>query len=291
VTNDVTSSATNQEAQPNPWEPERKSNVVHTIIDALKWEFDDKSSSGSSSKTITSSGGRKYHIVSTLGRGAQGEVFLARQEPGSVMVALKRTDPGAPLEAELAALRAVKGKHGFNQLLEEFSVGKDRYLALGRLGPTIQDIKLKTGGKLSLRMIGSIALQMIDRMEALHDIGYVHLDFFPNNLVVGMGSEKNQLFVIDFGQARPLTASGRRFDVMSVSHSVLRLLGSRGFGSPQHIGSTRLEVVCEGLPAPVLEMFIYSHRTLARDEKPDYDKFRSIVRKLVPDYDGSLRLF
>jgi hypothetical protein len=240
---------------------------------------------------LVGSDGRRYTILSKLGKGAQGDVVLARREPDGMEVAIKRCSKAQ--EHEIEALMAVQGVSGFNQLIDRFSSAETTYLVLSRLGSAISDLK-KNYGSFSPEAAGSIIIQMIDRMEALHSAGYVHLDLFPNNVVVGVGAESNQLFLIDFGQARRIRAGdekGRRFDAMSISHSVLRLLApSSKYGSPQHIGSTPLETVCAGLPRAVLEMFRYTHQTLRRDESPDYDLLRSLARQLVPRYNGSLIL-
>ena len=240
---------------------------------------------------LAGSDGNRYAILSKLGKGAQGDVVLARRESDGLEVAIKRCSKAQ--EHEIEALMAVQGLPGFNQLLDRFFSGETTYLVLSRLGSAISDLK-RNYGSFSAESTGSIIIQMIDRMEALHSRGFVHLDLFPNNVVVGVGAESNQLFLIDFGQARRYRAGddkGRRFDAMSISHSVLRLLApSSKYGSPQHIGSTPLETVCAGLPRAVLEMFRYTHQTLRRDERPDYDLLRSLAHQLAPRYSGSLIL-
>jgi len=44
-----------------------------------------------------------------------------------------------------------------------------------------------------------IGLQLIDRLEALHSIGYIHRDIKPDNLIVGSKEKNNIIYLIDFG--------------------------------------------------------------------------------------------
>ena len=44
-----------------------------------------------------------------------------------------------------------------------------------------------------------IGLQVIDRIEALHTIGFVHRDIKPDNLAVGNKQKNNIIYLFDFG--------------------------------------------------------------------------------------------
>ena len=46
-------------------------------------------------------------------------------------------------------------------------------------------VKMK-GKKFSVKTVLMIGLQVIDRIEALHTIGYVHRDIKPDNLAIGI---------------------------------------------------------------------------------------------------------
>ena len=43
---------------------------------------------------------------------------------------------------------------------------------------------------------------MIDRIEHLHNAGFVHRDVKPDNFVMGLGSLENTVYMIDFGLSR-----------------------------------------------------------------------------------------
>ena len=50
-----------------------------------------------------------------------------------------------------------------------------------------------------------LAEQMIETIEFIHSKGYVHDDLKPDNIWMGIGSDKNRLFIGDYGLARKIT--------------------------------------------------------------------------------------
>ena len=51
-----------------------------------------------------------------------------------------------------------------------------------------------------------VALQLIDRIEALHKIGYIHRDIKPDNMAVGMKDKKKTIYLIDFGLSKDMSS-------------------------------------------------------------------------------------
>jgi serine/threonine protein kinase len=47
-----------------------------------------------------------------------------------------------------------------------------------------------------------LALQILDKIEILHNLGYVYTDVKPDNFLVGLGSESPFIFIIDFGHCK-----------------------------------------------------------------------------------------
>ena len=56
----------------------------------------------------------------------------------------------------------------------------------------------------SLKTILMIGLQVIDRLEAFHKIGYLHRDVKPDNLVIGFEEKNKIIYLIDFGLAKKI---------------------------------------------------------------------------------------
>jgi len=153
-----------------------------------------------------------YEILSLLGKGGMGEVFLARDSRLSREVAIKALpeafahDPErlARFEREARLLASLKhpniaGIHG----LEES--GGHRYLILEYVpGPTLADRIAQ--GPVPLDDTLDIAIQVAAAIEAAHESGVIHRDLKPANVKLTPAGEVK---VLDFGLARgPETPSG-----------------------------------------------------------------------------------
>jgi len=47
-----------------------------------------------------------------------------------------------------------------------------------------------------------LGLQMLDRLEILHNLGYVYGDMKPDNFLVGLGNDSPFVFMVDFGRCK-----------------------------------------------------------------------------------------
>lgn len=238
----------------------------------------------------------QYRCMGLLGRGAAGEVHLVEKVGTKETYAMKKATEGERSRREATVYRAVSGKKGFPRLIDSFEKEGFMYLVMTRIGATVESIRTKSGGKLvqlSAATVGSIGLQLVERLETLHELGYAHLDMFPNN--IGVDSEGSNLILFDFGESSRFDEGEktRLFDIQSLSHTVLQLLRpGTPYGDYKHYmeapGRPNLEQLCSGLPEPVLSLFKYSHESMGQHEKPDYARLRSIFKSLSPAYKGKL---
>ena len=245
---------------------------------------------------ITSPSGERYTLQSKLGDGSQGAVFLGVRQSDNRSFAVKRlfqaNDPAAVREVE--TLRLLRGQHGFPQLIDEFVFEGLNYIVMQRLGRSLTAIRMGRHGSsivLPPAVGGAIGLQMIDRMQTLHDLGLGHYDLYHYNTNMGLDENRFQLFLIDFGRAMPLSRSDNgRADVRSLAHSILRILNPRTVHKRSISNKASLPEVCEGLPRAVVELFRYAYETLRSQERPDYEFLRRLMRELAPEYDGTVPL-
>ncbi len=49
-----------------------------------------------------------------------------------------------------------------------------------------------------------IGLQIIDRLQAIHKIGFIHRDVKPDNMAIGLKEKSKIIYLIDFGLAHPI---------------------------------------------------------------------------------------
>ena len=71
------------------------------------------------------------------------------------------------------------------------------------LGKSVGDLWEETGSKFSIVTTARVAVETIDRLEALHDAGFIHRDMKPKNLVIGRGRHQHNVYLLDFGLTKP----------------------------------------------------------------------------------------
>jgi transcriptional regulator with XRE-family HTH domain len=158
-----------------------------------------------------------FRLLSRLGGGAMGEVFLAASHAG-LPVALKQVRAEyardvvfrARFAKEVAAVRAVTGDHT-PALIDADAEAERPWIATAYVpGPSLAQSVDLTGAlpePLVLALGGGIA----EALAAIHAAGIVHRDLKPSNILLDRDGPK----IIDFGISRALdgtalTATGMR---------------------------------------------------------------------------------
>ena len=49
-----------------------------------------------------------------------------------------------------------------------------------------------------------IFYQLLDRVQHMHVRNYIHRDLKPDNIMMGLGEDSRNLFLVDFGLTRPI---------------------------------------------------------------------------------------
>jgi len=140
--------------------------------------------------------GTRYEIISTLGRGGMGVVYLARDTALDREVALKIFDrpPGDGNEARIIARLEHPGivpVHDFGELPD----GRLFY-AMKRVRGDRLDRWMSVARDLSERL--AVFLRVCETVAFAHAHGVVHRDLKPENVMVG---EFGEVLVLDWGAA------------------------------------------------------------------------------------------
>jgi len=75
------------------------------------------------------------------------------------------------------------------------------------LGESIEDIFQKQQKKFSIKTVCMTGIQMLDRLEFVHNKNIIHRDIKPDNFVLGLDNKSHIIYVLDFGLSKKFRSS------------------------------------------------------------------------------------
>ena len=241
----------------------------------------------------------KYKLLEVIGNGEFGSIYKAENIRTREMVALKKE----PIHSNLKLLKnETRVYHylnnciGFPNVLW-YGVDNDDYvMAIQLLGPSLRNIKEKHILPIPYETVLEIGIQMVKRLEILHNKGLIHRDIKPDNFLIGLNNEKKRIYLIDFGfckkfildngshillrDNRPIIGTpnfislnvhygleaSRRDDLESVAYIMYYLMGYSD--KMQNIIEFKKRLVRD--TNNVISYFLLYCQTLRFEDKPDY---------------------
>lgn len=134
----------------------------------------------------------RYELLSRLGSGGMGEVYVARFLASRRQVAIKLLDPLLASDPELVArfrheyliLTRVHHRHLIRAVDMAVSAEGQPYFTMERVhGPTLEQ-HLRSVGRLSPAQVIEIGRQLCSAVSALHRAGVIHRDIKPTNVLL-----------------------------------------------------------------------------------------------------------
>jgi len=155
-----------------------------------------------------------YRIIKKIGSGAFGTVYKAETKDTKQPVAIKieENKKGSRLEYETIVYKEIKDEIGFPKIYEIKKTKKQIICVMEQLGPSLEDLYEFCGRKFSLKTTLMIAIQILNRIESLHNAGYVHRDIKPDNFLIGMGKNKSRIYLIDMGLAKKFIVADQHIE-------------------------------------------------------------------------------
>ncbi len=178
-----------------------------------------------------------YEILQRLGAGGMGEVYRAKDTRLDRQVAIKTLslDSGSQAEAlsrfEQEARSACALNHpNIVTIYELGHVNGTHYIAMELVdGETVRS--LLASGPIPFRKAVAIAAQIADGLAKAHEIGIIHRDLRPENLMV---SREGTAKVLDFGLAKLLKlGDARSSDASTTITEHGTVMGTVGYMSPE----------------------------------------------------------
>lgn len=147
-----------------------------------------------------------YWLQDRLGSGYSGSIFKAYHVHDGTFVALKVQDvdhecPTNRYEQSIYSL--LQGGEGMPRLWASGIEGRWHYLVISLLGKSLDSIyrqNLQLGHqRMDLRSVCSIAIQVIARLQIMHNREVLHRDIQLGNCAIGLKPEEETIYMIDFG--------------------------------------------------------------------------------------------
>ena len=198
-----------------------------------------------------------YRILSKLGAGAMGEVFLAEDTRLHRKVALKVLLPELAEDTEKLArflqearLASALSHPNAAHIYEIGEAAGSHFLAMEYIEGETLEAKL-TGDPIAMAQIVSIGAQVADALQAAHTRNIVHRDIKPANLMI---NARGHVTVLDFGLAKyisePKDSSSSQIATQFMTSGGV-VLGTVSYMSPEqalgHVVDHRSDIFSLGI--------------------------------------------
>lgn len=181
-----------------------------------------------------------YEVLSLIGSGAMGRVYLAHDAQLGRRVAVKVMNPAKARDVaarrrfirESQAAAAVEHPH----VMTIHQVGEDRglpFIVMQYLqGRTLAELH-RAGERLSLGDVLRIGREIAEGLAAAHACGLVHRDIKPDNIF--LSGRGQSVRIIDFGLARDVGTESSQVTVDGA------IVGTPAYMPPERIGTQDLD--------------------------------------------------
>ncbi len=154
----------------------------------------------------------RYEVIEELGKGGMGRVYKALDKEINEEVAIKLLKP--EIASDESTVERFRNELKFARKISHKNVCRMYHLAKEEETPYItmeyvpgEDLKslVKRKGKLEEVEAVSIARQVCEGLAEAHELGVVHRDLKPQNIMI---DERGRAKIMDFGIARSVEAPG-----------------------------------------------------------------------------------
>lgn len=171
----------------------------------------------------------KYTLIAKINEGSFGAVFRAENSRTKEHVAIKfenKSKQTKSLKNEAKIYQYLGNLDGFPQLKIFGTTDKQNYIVMNLLGISLNNM-INHYKALSLKTVLILGIQIIKRIQCLHDKFLLHRDIKPSNFVFGNGNDTNKLFLVDFGFSKRYDYNGKHIEEKNIRH----IIGSPNFVS------------------------------------------------------------
>jgi serine/threonine protein kinase len=149
--------------------------------------------------------GGKFRLVKKIGSGSFGDIYqgihvLTNEDLAIKLEPAKTKHPQLLYESKLYKILA--GGVGIPHVRYFGVEGDFNVMVMELLGPSLEDLFNFCNRRFTLKTVLMLAEQLIRRLEYVHSRKFVHRDVKPDNFLMGVGRNRNRVYLIDFGLAK-----------------------------------------------------------------------------------------
>ena len=159
-----------------------------------------------------------YRIIKMVGCGAFGEIHLAYDVNMKALRAIKfemANHKNPQLKHEYSVLEqlnkhegtvGLKGNDVFTGVPKVYYFDrlehKYNFMVMEFLGPSLGDLFQLKERNFGMETVLMLAIQILSRIEYIHEKGFLHRDIKPENFVIGLNEKSNLVYLIDYGLSK-----------------------------------------------------------------------------------------
>ena len=173
----------------------------------------------------------KYKPDKKIGEGSFGKIYLSHNINTGEKFALKlenRNLVPSLLEQEAYILCYLKGE-GI-PFIKSFGISTEyNVLVMELLGKSLEYLFEKKNNKFSLKTVCMLGIQMITRLQYIHNKHILHRDIKPDNFIMGLDNNSWKVYLIDFGLSKKYRSSKTLKHIKFAEHK--KLIGTARYAS------------------------------------------------------------
>ncbi|GAN02920.1 Ser/Thr protein kinase [Mucor ambiguus] len=161
----------------------------------------------SPSRTSNNTVGVHFKVGKKVGEGSFGIIYQGTNLLNNEQVAIKfepRKSDAPQLRDEYRTYQIMAGTFGIPKAYYFGQESLHNILVIDLLGPSLEDLFDLCGRNFSVKTVAMLAIQMISRIQSVHERDMIYRDIKPDNFLIGRpgSAQENDIFVVDFGMAK-----------------------------------------------------------------------------------------